>query len=172
MTVGGPLPESTADTDRAAFHLELRPALDDLLRRHNPNLGRIVRLESNPCADRTSFHLVDLEIDLEDGSVLRLLLKDLGMKNLHETARRVKPDFLYNPLREIKTYQEILARDRLGTAHFYGAVVRPDEDRLLAFLGESPGREALSGERRTPPGCRRPAGWHTCISGSREKARP
>ena len=111
MKVDGPLPESTADTNREASHLELRSVLDDLLCRHNPNLGRIVRLESSPCADRTSFNLVDLEIELEDGSILRLLLKDLGMKNLHETARRVKPEFLYNPLREIKTYQEILARE-------------------------------------------------------------
>ena len=61
------------------------------------------------------------------------------MKNLHETARRVKPGFLYNPLREIKTYQEILAPNRLGTAHFYGAVVRPDEDRYWLFLEKVPG---------------------------------
>jgi hypothetical protein len=120
-------------------NLELRPALDDLFRRHHPNLGRIVRLESTPFVERTSFHLVDLEIELEDGSVLRLLLKDLGLKNRHETARRVKPDFLYDPLREIRTYQEILARDRLGTAHFYGAVVRPDEDRYWLFLEKVPG---------------------------------
>ena len=133
--------------DRGASDLELRSVLDDLLRRHSPSLGRIVRLESNPCADQTSFNLADLEIELEDGSILRLLLKDLGLKNLHETARRVKPGFLYDPLREILTYQEILGRDHLGTAHFYGAVVRPDEDRLLAFPGESPGHEARSGER-------------------------
>jgi hypothetical protein len=115
-------------------HLELRPALDEMLRRYDANLGGIVRLEANLCADRTSFNLVDLEIDLENGTVLRLLLKDLGLKNLHQTARRVKPDFLYNPMREIKTYQEILAPNRLGTAHFYGAVVRPDEDRYWLFL--------------------------------------
>jgi hypothetical protein len=117
----------------------LRPTLDDLLCRHIPNLGRIVRLESRPCADRTSFNLVDLEIQLEDGSVLRLLLKDLGRKNLHEIARRVKPDFLYDPLREIGTYREILARDRLGTAHFYGAVVEPEEDRYWLLLEKIPG---------------------------------
>jgi hypothetical protein len=134
MNVGGRLSESTKGTNRVAFHLELRPALDDMLRRDNANLGRIVRLESNPCADRTSFNLVDLAIELEDGTVLRLLLKELGMKDLHETARRVKPNFLYNPLREIKTYQEILAPNRLGTAHFYGAVVRPDEDCYWLFL--------------------------------------
>jgi Phosphotransferase enzyme family len=120
---------------------ELRPALDNLLRRHDASLGRIVRLESNTCADRTSFNLVDLEIHLEDGTVLLLLLKDLGVENLHETARRVKPNFLYNPLREIKTYEEILAPNRLGTAHFYGAVVRSDENRYWLFL------EKISGLR-------------------------
>jgi len=113
--------------------------LDDLFCRHNPRLGRIVRLESAPYVDRTSFHLVELEVELEEGSVLRLLLKDLGRKNLHETARRVKPGFLYEPLREIRTYQEILARDRLGTAHCYGAVVSPDEDLYWLFLEKVPG---------------------------------
>jgi aminoglycoside phosphotransferase len=143
MMVGAPLPESSADAGRAASYPELRPALEGLFRRHRPGLGRIIRLESRRYAERTSFHLVDLEIELEDGSVLRLLLKDLGLKNLHETARRVKPGFLYQPLREIKTYQEILARDRLGTAHFYGAVVRPDEDLYWLLLEKVPG-ERLS----------------------------
>ena len=114
--------------------LELRPALDEILRRRNPNLGGIVGLRSKLCDDQTSFNLVDLEIDLDDGSTLRLLLKDLGLGNLHDIARRVKPEFLYNPLREIKTYQEILAPSCLDTAHYYGAVVRPDEDRFWLFL--------------------------------------
>ena len=104
-------------------------------------LGKVVRLKSTPCDDWTSFSLVDLEIELEDGTVLRLLLKDLGLKNLHETARQIKPGFLYNPLREIKTYEEILAPNCFGTAHYYGAVVRSDEDRFWLFL------EKLSGLR-------------------------
>ena len=124
-----------------AHNVELRLALDDMLRRHDANLGTIIRLRSSPCADRTSFDLIDLEIDLEDGNVLQLLLKDLGMENLHESARRVKPIFLYDPLREIKTYQEILAPNRFDTAHFYGAVVRPEEDRYWLFL------EKISGLR-------------------------
>ncbi len=139
MTVDGTLPGPTAGADQAAPNYELRPVLDDLLHHHDPSLGRIVRLESRPCVDRTSFHLIDLELKLEGGLDLRLLLKDLGMKNLHESARWVKPRFLYDPLREIRTYQEILARDRLGTAHFYGAVVKPDEDIYWLFLEKVPG---------------------------------
>ena len=105
MTVDGPLSESTADTDRAASDSELRPhsmtCYADTIRISGGSSG----WKARPCDDRTSFNLVDLEIELEDGSVLRLLLKDLGRENLHETARRVKPDFLYNPLREIRTYR-------------------------------------------------------------------
>jgi Phosphotransferase enzyme family len=117
-----------------ANNIELRAALDELLHRHDANLGRIVRLDSSPCPDRTSFNLIDIEVELEDGTLCQLLLKDLGRKDLHETARRVKPSFLYNPMREIKTYQEILAPIRLGTAHCYGAVVRPDDDQYWLFL--------------------------------------
>src|SRR5262249_35141114 len=124
---------------RAAVPLPLRPTLDDLLRHHRPDLGRIVRLESRPCVDQTSFHLVDLDIELDDGSILRLLLKDLGRTNLHEAARRVKPDFLYDPLREIETYRRILARARLGTPDFYGAVVEPDDERYWLVLEKIPG---------------------------------
>jgi hypothetical protein len=139
MKVDGVVFDGTEGTGVPASYLELRPALDELWCRRNANLAKIVRLESQPCADRTSFNLLDLEIELADGTVLRLLLKDLGMKNLHETARRVKPRFLYDPLREIKTYQEILAPKHLGTARFYGAVVSPDEDRYWLFLEKIPG---------------------------------
>jgi Phosphotransferase enzyme family len=125
--------------DRGASDLELLSVLDDLLCCHSPVLGRIVRLESAPCIDRTSFRLTDLEVELHDGSILRLLLKDLGRKHAHETARRVKPGFLYEPLREILTYEEILSRHHLGTARFYGAVVRPDEDLYWLFLEKVPG---------------------------------
>jgi thiamine kinase-like enzyme len=113
---------------------QLRTVLEIILRRHIADFGRIVRLESNRCVDQTSFDLVDIVVELENGTVLRILLKDLGKENLHETARRVKPAFLYNPLREIETYQKILAPNRLGTAYFYGAVVSPNEDRYWLLL--------------------------------------
>jgi hypothetical protein len=139
MSDDGLVPDPSASTHRGAFDLDLRSVLDDLLRCHSPGLGKIVRLEIFPCVERTSFQLADLEMELENGSILRLVLKDLGLKNVHETARRVKPGFLYEPLREVRTYQEILSREHLGTAHFYGAVVRPDEDLYWLFLEKVPG---------------------------------
>ena len=128
-----------AHNQRIPSYLELMRALDEVLHYHNGEPGKIVRLKSTLCDDWTSFNLVDLEIDLEDGTVLRLLLKDLGLKNLHETARQIKPGFLYNPLREIKTYEKILAPNCFGTAHYYGAVVRSDENRFWLFLEKMSG---------------------------------
>jgi hypothetical protein len=124
---------------RIPSHLEIMRALDEILHCHNADLGKVVRLKSTLCDDWTSFNLVDLEIDLEDGTELRLLLKDLGVTNLHETARQIKPRFLYNPLREIKTYEQILAPNCFGTPHYYGSVVRSDEDRFWLFLEKMSG---------------------------------
>ena len=101
-----------------------------------------------PFADRTSFHLAEVAIDFEDGSDLQILLKDLGLANLHETARRVKPHFLYEPRREIEMYREILTRERLGTAAYYGAVVRPDDGLFWLFLEKIQGvRLSLATDR-------------------------
>ncbi len=139
MTADRPLRKAMVNADRTSVAPELRPTLDDLFRRHDPPLGRIVRLACTPFAERTSFHLADLEIELEDGAVLHLLLKDLGLENLHETARRVKPRFLYEPRREIETYRRILSRLPLDTAHFYGAVIKPDAGLYWLLLEKIPG---------------------------------
>ncbi len=113
---------------------ELRAVLE-------PMLGRIVRLEHRPSAFRTSFAIEEIDLDLEDGTSVPLLLKDLSEQALLEGARRVKPAFLHNPMREIEVYRSILAPHRLGTAHCYGAAINPEADRFWLFLERVPGRE-------------------------------
>jgi thiamine kinase-like enzyme len=63
-------------------------------------------------------------VDLDDGTVLQLLFKDLNWQALPPHVRQVKPAFLYDPLREIEVYRTILAPLRLGTAICYGAEAR------------------------------------------------
>ena len=87
----------------------------------------------------TSFEIDVLEVREPDGSVTRLLLKDLG--GASEEARSVKPAFLDDPLREIDVYCEILAGRALGTAHCYGSVVDPRRSRYWLFLEHVPGVE-------------------------------
>ena len=112
--------------ERKAGTAQLHAALEPLLSRHF-GARRILRLERRASEYSSSFALDELDVSLDDGTSLSLIFKDLGWQALTDSARGVKPDCLYNPLREIETYQTVLARSRLGTATCYGAVVDPPQ---------------------------------------------
>jgi hypothetical protein len=74
-----------------------------------------------------------------------------------ESARMVKPAFLYDPMREIETYRSILGPNRLSTAICYGAIVDSRAERYGLFLEKVPGLELYQvGNFAT---WRRVAGW-------------
>jgi hypothetical protein len=75
----------------------------------------VARLERRPYPYETSHPLEELEVELADGSAVRLIRKDLAH------PARSKPAFLHDPAREIETYRLILEPVALGTAKFYGA---------------------------------------------------
>jgi hypothetical protein len=103
--------------------------------------GAVARLERRPSLYRTSFFLEELEVTLEDGTTLPLIFKDLGRHALSESARGAKPDFLYEPLREIEVYESVLAENGLGTPTCYGTVAEPELGRYWLFLEKVPGAE-------------------------------
>ncbi len=107
---------------------ELRSALERLLG------GTIARLERRPCSYRTSYELDELDVQLEDGTALRLMLKNLSRGALDPAARQAKPEFLHDPLREIEVYRSLLAAAGLGTPRFHGAVVDPGRDRYWLVI--------------------------------------
>jgi len=84
--------------------------------------ARVLTLERRPSEYRSSFGLEELDVQLEDGRRLELMFKDLARGALHPRARDVKPEFVYDPLREIEVYRDVLDDARLGTPRFYGAV--------------------------------------------------
>lgn len=146
---------------------ELRAALEGAFDRHFGRTCRIVRLMSRPFVFRTSFAMLEVDAMLDDGMHLSLLLKDLGRQGLLESARRAKPDFLYDPLREIEMYRTLLSAHGRGTALCYGAVVDPAADRYWLLLEKVPGRELYQvGEFEV---WRKVAGWlgdfHACLGG-------
>jgi hypothetical protein len=98
-------------------------------------------LERRPYAYRTSFPLDEALVRFPDGSQAMVLVKELSRSALDERGRRAKPDFVYDPLREIEVYTEILDDRELGTARCYGAVAVPEEDRYLLFLEKVDGAE-------------------------------
>ena len=94
---------------------------------------RVTGIERRPSPYRSSFVLEELDVTLDDGTSLGLMLKHLGPQSASEAGRPVKPMFLYDPLREVHTYRDILAWRALGTAGYYGvlSVEEFGEDGLL-----------------------------------------
>jgi hypothetical protein len=117
----------------------LRAALEQSLRDELGTEQRITRLERSPCIYSSSFVLEELSVELDDGSGLELMFKNLGQDGLSERARAAKPEFLYDPLREIEVYRSILGPARLGTAAFYGAAVDAGDRRYWLFMENVPG---------------------------------
>jgi hypothetical protein len=75
---------------------------------------RAVRLRRQPSEYRTSFPLEEVDVELEDGTGLELMLKEVGADGLSENARGAKPAFLSDPLREIDAYRFVLSPRGLG----------------------------------------------------------
>jgi phosphotransferase family enzyme len=126
--VSQPDPPASVSTE------DLRAALERALGGRSGASGRITRLERSPCIFGSSFTLEEVEVELDDSTRLDLMFKDLGRSGLSERARAAKPEFLYNPLREIEAYRSILAPAELGTPGFYGSEVDPAQDRYWLFI--------------------------------------
>jgi len=120
---------------------ELREALERLLVEDRVPGLPIVALERCRSAYRTSFPLEEIRVSLSDGAALEIIFKDLNRQSLSEAVRQAKPEFVYDPLREIETYRRFLAEERLGTAHFYGAIVAEEIGRYWLFIETVAGDE-------------------------------
>lgn len=119
---------------------ELRRALEAAV---VPALGgrRIDAVTRRASLYHSSYPMEELTLALDDGSGLDLVFKDLSPTVMLEGARRVKPAFVLDPLREIAVYRSLLAPESLGTARLYGAVVDADRNRYWLFLEEVAGIE-------------------------------
>jgi hypothetical protein len=115
----------------------LEAALGPALAAHFGRPRNLVSLKRQLAPYRSSFHLEELTLSVDDGSTLELVFKDLGRQV--ENSRMVKPEFLSDPQREIETYRSVLSRERLGTPVFYGAAVDPSRGQYWLFLERIPG---------------------------------
>jgi aminoglycoside phosphotransferase (APT) family kinase protein len=125
-------PVRAADSRRPAPD-ELRAALDQLLTR-GARPRRITDVETRPLPYASSFAIEELDVRFDDGSRVDLVCKDTSDAAMLPEARRIKPGFLYNPLREIATYESILAPLGIGAPQFYGSVIDRRRGRYWLFL--------------------------------------
>jgi aminoglycoside phosphotransferase (APT) family kinase protein len=89
-------------------------------------------IRSNPY--RSSFAIHDVDLVLDDGTSLQLLVKNMSWHALRRTAAAGRPPFIHDPLREIETYRGVLAPHVDGPPSFYGAVTDPEQDRFWMLL--------------------------------------
>ncbi len=120
---------------------ELQRVLTDALSAHFGRPCVISRLRHGPYAYSTSFRLDELDVELDGGTRLRLICKDLGESGLLADARAFKPALVYEPRREIETYRRILSRADLGTPLYYGAINDETAGRCWLLLEKVTGRE-------------------------------
>jgi hypothetical protein len=113
---------------------DLKEGLERALTDRFGSTRKVVTLDHLASPYQSSFTLEEIRAVLDDGTELELIFKDVGPDAMSAGARRVKPTFLYEPIREIEVYREVLEAAALGTAHFYGAVVDADRSRYWLFL--------------------------------------
>jgi thiamine kinase-like enzyme len=80
----------------------------------------VTSFRRRPYAYRTSHRVEELEVVLDDGTKLDLLLKHLQRSELGADARRAKPAFLHNSRREAEAYR-LLATADLGAPVCYAS---------------------------------------------------
>ncbi len=112
----------------------LRSALEAALSERFGAQTQLSGLERRPCAYRTSFPLEELDVQLRGGQLLRIMLKDLSHDSLAPEAARAKPRSLHDPLREIRTYRELLDGAVLGTPEYYGEATDAAGERHWLFI--------------------------------------
>ncbi|HYH63889.1 MAG TPA: aminoglycoside phosphotransferase family protein, partial [Urbifossiella sp.] len=102
---------------------------------------RVVRLRRRPHPYQSSFPVDQVDADLDDGTTLPLILKDVSRDALTGAARRAKPEHLHDPLREAEVYRSLLPAAPPGPPAFYGAVGDPAGGRCGLLLERVAGRE-------------------------------
>ncbi len=80
----------------------------------------VLELSRRPYRYATSAPLEQLDVRLRDGTRLELILKELARERLMGDARATKPEFVYEPERELATYRELIGPAGVGP-RFYGA---------------------------------------------------
>lgn len=143
--------------DHAHLLQMLRPALSD---------RGIVSLQRRPYRYTTSFRLEEVDVALDDGTQLTMILKDLSWDGLLEDARQSKPPFLYEPRREVETYRRLLGPNDIGVRCYAAGDHSGSQPWLL--LEKAPGVELWQvGELTTWQAVARwLAGFHLRFSGT------
>jgi aminoglycoside phosphotransferase (APT) family kinase protein len=103
-------------------------------------------IERRPSANRTSFPIERVRVELEDRGEVTLAFKQLDWDRLEPAARLAKPRFLHDPAREPAVYRHLLKDAPPGPPLYFGSLLAVD--RHCLFVEWVEGRELFQvGER-------------------------
>src|SRR5687768_14427047 len=120
---------------------ELLRALEGLLDGPAKGARTIRHLDRQIFPYSSSFPLEKLIVRFVNGEQLEILFKNLSVGSPVSISQRIRPQFLFNPLREIEIYRSILDSATIGTAHYYGSVADDLRLKYWLFLENIRGRE-------------------------------
>lgn len=116
----------------------LKATLEPGLTRHYGRPRSILAFESRISEYSTSFTIDEIDVTLDGGERLSLVRKDLSWQSLRGDAKEVRPRFLYDPQREIRMYEHVLAHLDAGTPTCYAAVTDAATDQHWLLLERVP----------------------------------
>ena len=128
MSKAADIQQEPRDTD------DFRVALESVLSEHLGASRRVCGVERRQSEYSSSYMLEEVGVQLDDGTSLQLIFKNLSWRAMLEGARAAKPAFLYDPLREIETYRSILTPNGVSAPFCFGALVEPRIERYWLFL--------------------------------------
>lgn len=124
----------------APSHADVRALVEAGLEREGRGAAGVSRIDRRPSRYGTSHLLEEVDVVLEDGTRLELILKDVGPHGVLGEASRTKPRFLSSPSREIATYRWFLAPWGIGP-RLHAAQDEPELGRHRLLLGRVRGVE-------------------------------
>jgi len=95
--------------------------------------ARVVELDRRPLVAHSSHRLEELDVTLEDGTSLELVLKHLGRDGMLAEALTTRPQFLADSWREAVVYTDLLGDAQRGTARCYGILNEPGDGASLVL---------------------------------------
>jgi hypothetical protein len=93
----------------------------------------VTSLRRQPYRYATSAPLEEVRVGFADGHEAALIVKDLARERRLDDARRSKPEFLYDPRRDLETHRRILVPEGIGP-RCYAAVHDPERSRYWLLL--------------------------------------
>src|SRR5688572_11026450 len=100
---------------------DLHAALQPMLAERFGGACHILSIVRRPSAYFSSFPMEELDVTLDNGDCLPLIVKDLSPAAMLPQAREIKPAFLTDLAREVQVYREVLAPHSVGAPTFWGA---------------------------------------------------